>query len=99
MEKTRAGCRRYQTLSGGGFLAAGLARGMRAEDAIENRIDVTELAIQIEGVRQRGRIEIFRDARIVGDAIAKARVALKSRHRVLLHRFVCLISRHTLFDD
>ena len=72
---------------------------MRAENAIEDRIDVAKLAIQIERVRQRGRVEILRNARVSGDSIAEARVAFECRHRVFLHGFVRLIARHSLFDD
>src|SRR5580704_11730285 len=94
-----ARCRRYRTLSAGGFLMGGFAGTMRAENAIEDRIDVAKLAIQIERVRQRGRVEILRNARVSGDSIAEARVALECRHRVFLHGFVGLIARHSLFDD
>ncbi len=63
--------RRKATLFLAGGTGCGFSRGFLREDAGKNRIDVAKLALQIKCLRQRLRVEIFRDARIAGDTLAK----------------------------
>jgi len=72
---------------------------MGAKHAVEDGIYIAKLALQVEGVGQSFRIEIFRDANIRCNALLKARVGLPRCHSVFLYGFVGVITRHALFDQ
>ncbi len=82
--------------AGGGTEFAG---GVGAEDAVEDVVDVAELALKIEGVVEILRGKEFGDASIFGDAIAEAGVRFPSGHGVLLDGFVSVVAGHAFFDE
>jgi len=47
---------------------------MRAEDAVEDGIHMAKLALQIEGMSERFRIEVLRDALVVRNAFLETSV-------------------------
>jgi len=72
---------------------------VRAEDTGKDFVDAAKLAIQIEDVVERLGIEVLRDSRILGDAVAETGIGFPSGHSVFLDGFVGLIAGHTLFDE
>src|SRR5260370_26661045 len=81
---------RYPEIVPAGLASCALAlfRCRCGKDAAEDGVDGVELAVEIEGARERSGIEEFRDARIARDAFAKTAVGLPGGHGIFLHPLI-----------
>ena len=72
---------------------------MGAEDADEDFVDTTKLAVEVEDVVEFCGIEIFGDAGVRDHAIAEAGFGLPGGHGIFLDGLVGFIVGHSLFDQ
>ena len=92
--------RRYQgALLLGAVGGAAFAGWVGAEDAVEELVDVAEVALEVEGVLQIFGGEEFGDAGIFGDAVAEAGFGFPGGHGVFLDSFVGVVAGHAFFDE
>src|ERR1700745_2667751 len=64
--------------------------GMWTKYTVEDGVHETKLPLQIECVRERLRIKIFRNPGIGGNALPETRIRFPRRHGVFLHRLVSI---------
>ena len=72
---------------------------MSAEDAVEDFVDAAELAVEVENVLEFPGVQIFRDARVLGDTVTEAGFRFPGGHGVFLDGLVGFIARHSLFNQ
>src|SRR5271156_58711 len=73
--------------------------GLRAENALEDGIHGAQLAMQVEGVRERLLVEEFADGGVGSDAVLETGFGVPGGHGVSLNPFVRIFARGAVFNQ
>src|SRR5271156_3024408 len=73
--------------------------GFRAEDSLEDGVHGAQLAMQVEGVRERLLVEEFADVGVGSDAVLETGFGFPGGHGVSLDPFVRIFARGAAFDQ
>src|SRR5271170_1013541 len=73
--------------------------GLRAENALEDGIHGAQLAMQVEGVRERLLVEEFADVGVGSDAVLETGFGFPGGHGVSLNPFVRIFARGAVFNQ